>query len=70
MLTKSEQRVVEVFREYMMTEGQMLCFSGRNLEQNSVTLQRLSDKDLLSKERYKGGYSLTKSGYAAMIDCQ
>jgi hypothetical protein len=52
-----------------MTPGKMLCFSGPELEKNKATLQRLIEKDLLVKERFKGGYSLTHAGFAAMNDC-
>jgi hypothetical protein len=47
----------------------MLCFSGPNLKQNKATLALLTDKELLVKEEFKGGYSLTRNGFAAMKDC-
>ena len=53
-----------------MTPGKMLCFYGPGLKQNKAILDRLSDRKLLVKERYKGGYSLTQAGYAAMINCK
>ena len=53
-----------------MNPGQMLCFSGPNLEQNTATLELLTDKELLVKEKLKGGYSLTQTGFAAMNDCE
>ena len=53
-----------------MNPGQMLCFSGPNLKQNKATLELLTNKDLLVKERFKGGYSLTPTGFAAMNDCE
>ena len=53
-----------------MNPGQMLCFSGPNLKQNKSTLDLLTDKELLVKERFKGGYSLTQAGFAAMNDCE
>ena len=52
-----------------MTPGQMLCFYGPNLKQNMTTLERLTDKEFLVKEKFQGGYSLTRSGYAAMNGC-
>jgi hypothetical protein len=52
-----------------MNPGQMLCFSGPNLKQNKATLALLTDKELLVKEEFKGGYSLTRNGFAAMKDC-
>jgi len=48
----------------------MLCFSGPNLEQNKATLALLTDKELLVKEKFKGGYSLTQTGFAAIDDCE
>jgi len=53
-----------------MNPGQMLCFSGPNLKQNKATLELLADKQLLVKERFKGGYSLTQAGFVAMNDCE
>lgn len=70
MLSTSEQRVLRTYREYLIEPGEMLCFSGPSLEQNRVTLERLSDKQLLLKEKFKGGYSLTRAGYAAMKECK
>ena len=69
MLTTSERRVLQTFHEYLMTPGKMLCFSGPNLERYAADLNRLTDKKLLVREKFKGGYSLTKGGFAAMKDC-
>ena len=69
VLTASEQRVLRTFRRFLMTPGQMLCFYGPNLKQNMTTLERLTDKEFLVKEKFQGGYSLTRSGYAAMNGC-
>ena len=69
LLTASEQRVLQTFHQYLMTPGKMLCFSGPNLERYSGELNRLADKKLLVKEKFKGGYSLTSAGFAAMKDC-
>jgi hypothetical protein len=52
-----------------MTPGKMLCFYGPDLERNKATLELLTDKDFLVKERFKGAYSLTQAGFAAMKDC-
>ena len=70
MLTKSEQRVLSTFRQYLIKPGQMLCFSGPQLEQNRAALELMSSKELLEKEHFKGGYSLTRAGYAAMKACK
>ena len=48
----------------------MLCFSGTKLEQDQAALELLEDKEMVVKESFKGGYSLTQAGFAAMNDCQ
>ena len=53
-----------------MTPGQMLCFSGPNLEQMKATLRHLTEKELLVKEKFKGGYCLTQTGFEAMNHCE
>ncbi len=53
-----------------MTPGQMLCFYGPNLEQDKAALELMTDKNLLVKEKFKGGYSLTPAGFAAMNDSE
>jgi len=70
LLTTSEQRVLRIFRRFLMTPGQMLCFSGPSLKQDKAILEFLTDKELLVKEKFKGGYSLTQAGFAAMNDCE
>ena len=70
MLSTSEQRVLRTFRRFLMIPGQMLCFFGPNLKQDKATLELLTDKELLVEEEFKGGYSLTQAGFAAMKDCE
>ncbi len=70
MLSTSEQRVLRTFRRFLMIPGQMLCFSGPNFEQDKATLTDMTDRELLVKEGFKGGYSLTRTGFAAMNDCE
>ena len=70
LLSTSEQRVLGTFRKSLLTPGEMLCFSGPNLEQDRSTLDQMSDKELLLKEKFKGGYSLTPAGFAAMKSCE
>ncbi len=53
-----------------MIPGQMLCFSGPNFKQYKATLTDMTDRELLVKEGSKGGYSLTRTGFAAMKDCE
>jgi hypothetical protein len=70
MITTSERKALGLFREYLMTPNQMLCFSGPNLDTNRAALESLADKDMLARERPKGAYSLTSSGYSAMRACR
>ncbi len=70
LLSTSEQRVLCTFRRFLMTPGQMLCFSGPNLKQNKATLDLLTNKELMVKEKFDGGYSLTQTGFTAMNDCE
>jgi hypothetical protein len=70
LLSKSEQRVLRTFRQFLMTPGQMLCFSGPNLEQDEAALDLLTERELLIKEKFKGGYSLTPAGFESMNDCE
>ena len=70
LLSKSEQRVLRTFRQFLMTPGQMLCFSGPNLEQDEAALDLLTERELLIKEKFKGGYSLTRAGFESMNDCE
>lgn len=69
MLSKSEERALGQFREFLMTPHQMLCFSGPSLETNKRALESLADKEYLMRERPNGAYSLTDSGYSAMNAC-
>lgn len=69
-MSTSEKRVLRAFRQFLMTPGQMLCFYGPNLKQHQSALNQLTDKEFLVKERFKGAYSLTRAGFAAMNDCE
>jgi hypothetical protein len=68
LLTKSERGVLETFRLFLMTPGLMLCFNGPHLAKYREALQTLTKKGFLVKESFRGGYSLTPAGYAAMRD--
>lgn len=63
----AEESLLAVFRAYRMDEGKMLCFFGAALERHHQALAQLTDRGLLVKERFRGGYALTASGFAAMI---
>ena len=66
MLSLHEQTVLRTYRKYLITPGQMLCFSGPDLERHQAILEQMSDSELLIKESFKGGYSLTEIGFSAM----
>lgn len=70
LLSESEERVLQTFRQFLMTPNRMLCFTGPTLEQNQAALQSLTDKNLLSRTQFRGGYALTRAGFEAMNDCQ
>lgn len=66
LLSKPEQRVLRTFQDYLVTPGKMLCFCGPDLKKHRNALRTLTEKDFLVKERFQGGYSLTREGYGAM----
>lgn len=68
LLSTAEKKVLRTFREYQVTPGQMLCFSGPNFDQCEAALELMSDKQLLVKEQFRGGYSLTQAGFSAVRD--
>jgi hypothetical protein len=65
-LLTTHETTLNVFRKYLVSTGEMLCFNGPNLEEHQVSLQQMTALGLLTKENVSGGYSLTKSGFAAM----
>lgn len=69
MLTTNEQRVLQTFRKFRVPAGKMLCFYGATLKRHKAALRQLTDKEMLIKEQFEGGYSLTATGFAAMRDC-
>ena len=69
LLSASEKSVLRTFREYMVSPGKMLCFFGPNLEKYKSALQKLTERDFLVKEQFKGAYSLTDAGFEAMKTC-
>jgi hypothetical protein len=44
----------------------MLCFNGPHLAKHTSGLRSLTEKGFLVKESFRGGYSLTQTGYDAM----
>jgi hypothetical protein len=68
MLSVAEQSALAVFRSFLVRSGQMVCFPAPQLEKHKATLQRLTEKNLVVREQFAGGYSLTPTGFAAMMD--
>lgn len=66
MLSKTDLAVLDVFRRYLVAPGEMLCFHGKWFDEHSGSLHHLTVEKLLTREQFKGGYSLTKAGFAAM----
>ncbi len=67
-LTDGEIHVLGVFRKYLMTPGQMLCLSNTDIDSMKSVLESLTAAGLLVAEEFKGGYSLTQTGFRAMND--
>jgi hypothetical protein len=65
-LSHPEHAVLRLFRRYLMTPGKMLCLSTADLEAFHAPLAQLTDRGLLVAETFRGGYSLTETGFAAM----
>ena len=66
MLTAAEQSALDVFRSFHVSVGQMLCFHGPLLAKHGATLGQMAAKDLVVKEQFAGGFSLTRTGYEAL----
>ena len=62
LLSRLDQRVLRSFQECLNTQEEMLCFSGPKLDQDQAALELVKDKELVVKESFKGGYSLTHAG--------
>ena len=66
MLSSADQTVLDVFRRYLVTPGEMLCFHGTWLDDHRDSLRHLTARKLITKDQFKGGYSLTEAGFAAV----
>jgi len=69
LLSNQERSVMQNFRKFLITPGQLLCFNGPQLSKFKGAFQRLTDKGFLVKEKFKGSYSLTEAGFEAMKQC-
>jgi hypothetical protein len=66
-LSKAEATLLAVFRKFRVGQGEMLCFFGPTLDKHRRALASLTDQGMLVKERFRGGYALTPTGFAAML---
>jgi hypothetical protein len=65
-LSAPELAALQVFRDFQIAPGEMFCFTGPALEKHEESLKRLIGKNLLVKEQFASGYSMTASGYRAI----
>jgi hypothetical protein len=65
-LTASELAALGVFGDFHIAAGEMFCFTGPALEKHQASLDQLVVKDMLVKEQFTSGYSMTPLGYRAM----
>jgi hypothetical protein len=66
-LSEREVAALEVFRDYRVATGEMFCFTGPVLEKHRDSLNLLVGKELLVKEQFSGGYSMTGLGHRALV---
>jgi hypothetical protein len=67
-LSASERAALKVFDDYRIALGKMFCFTGPLLEKHKTSLALLIAKNMVVKEHFAGGYSLTPAGFRAMIE--
>ena len=65
-LSPEEVAVLDVFRKFRMSPGQMLCFSTADIVTYREPLAQLANTGFLVAEKFQGGYSLTNVGFAAI----
>jgi len=65
-LSKKELGVLRIFRQFLMAPGLMLVINSPQLKTYRTAINALIEKDLLVKEQFKGGYSLTDGGFEVM----
>ena len=69
MLSPKERNVFAIFRQYLATPGHMICLDAAMVQKYKVALRDLVERGFILKERFEGGYSLTKVGFTAMNAC-
>lgn len=62
----TEIKVLRIFRDYLMTPGQMLCLGNADIDSMKTALEKMTDDGLLVPDTFKGSYSLTRAGFQAM----
>jgi hypothetical protein len=62
-LSAREIAALKVFSDYRVSLGKMFCFTGPLLEKHKISLALLVDRNLLVKEQFAAGYSLTPNGF-------
>jgi hypothetical protein len=67
-LSAPERAALKVFDDFRIGLGKMFCFTGPLLERHKTSLALLIDKNLVVREHFAGGYSLTPAGFRAMIE--
>lgn len=65
-LSTGEEKVLKIFRQYLMTPGQMLCLSNVGIDSMQLILSSMTESGLIVPDDFKGAYSLTRTGYEAM----
>ncbi|HEY2414042.1 MAG TPA: hypothetical protein VGI40_17480 [Pirellulaceae bacterium] len=65
-MSTCDQPALERFRDYLIQPGEMLCFDGPTLDEHVESLRQLTADGLVTKEKFKGGYTLTQAGFDAM----
>ncbi|QDV23741.1 hypothetical protein [Aureliella helgolandensis] len=69
-LSQTEMKVLKIFREYLMTPGQMLCLGNADIDSMKAALEKMTAEGLLIPDSFKGSYSLTKAGFQAMNEAK
>ena len=62
----TELKVLQHFRKYLMTPGDMLCLSGQELDSMGNGVDSLMKRQMLVAEKKAGCFCLTQAGFDAM----
>ena len=65
-LSAAERSALKVFRDFRVGRGEMFCFTGPLLAKHHSSLGSLIEKELVVKEQFMSGYSLTPAGSRAL----